>query len=186
MTSNARTFIDYLSGFDQDLQLKLVNSFMPDGNISSDEANQIKFLSGFSHQDQVQMIDNSSFANFDWDGDGMCNYFEQAVNHSPYDVYNGRYALLIDTATPADLPLEQSDADCMYNFLVVNEKVPSQNVIKLTGPFATITNFKSAVLNLSEKVSKNDFVYIALSGHGNFDDFGFNDGNGNCREQTQE
>ncbi len=102
----------------------------------------------------------------------MNNYFEQTIANLPYDVYNGRYAILVDTHE------DTNSGDSMYSFLVNEQKFESTKVSKLAYKNATIENFEQTVSNFESIVDKNSFLYVMLDSHGNMDGFCFNDGNG--------
>jgi hypothetical protein len=72
-------------------------AFLSDKILSPDEKDQIKFLASFPKEELLKLIGNGSFVNTDMDGDGMNNYFEKEIAGLPWNVYNGRYILLLCT-----------------------------------------------------------------------------------------
>lgn len=50
--------------------------------------------------------------------------------------------------------------------MVDENKVPPQNIIRLTGEKATRSNFQKAIEEIAEKADENDIVYVRLVGHG--------------------
>jgi hypothetical protein len=73
-------FIDYISGFNEEQQHKIVDAFLADKLFHAEEHHQIQFLSMFNKEEQVRIVENGSFANLDWDGDNMNNYFEKEIS----------------------------------------------------------------------------------------------------------
>lgn len=161
----------YVSTFDATLQQEL-ETFISDGNISQEEVDQINFLKQFSQADQINFIENGKFADFDWDNDNMNNYFEKVIAGLPYDVYNGRYGLLVDTHE------DPHSADLMSKFLINEQRILPKNVINLSYTNATISNWKEAVTRVSSVADKNSLVYVMLESHGNVNGICFNDGYG--------
>ncbi|MFH0928727.1 MAG: hypothetical protein V1818_00010 [Candidatus Aenigmatarchaeota archaeon] len=170
MSDSEKGFIDYLSGFDEAHQQKLVDGFAP-GGISLDESHQIQFLDSFPKSEQVGFIDSNKHLNFDWDNDRMNNRFEKIVG-LPYEEYNGRYALLVDTHE------NHPGLDSMYSFLINEQKFEPENVIKLGYTNATIENFKEASSKISNVANRNSFVIVTLESHANSYGLAFNDGEG--------
>jgi hypothetical protein len=154
------------------IQKAIVNGFLSDEILSPDGKDQIKFLTSFPKEEILKLIRNGSYVNTDMDGDGMCNYFEKEIAGLPWNVYNGRYALILYTGTESG-PLSKDD---LKKFLIEDMKFPSQNVVYLKGSNATFENFKNTILQWENKVNKNDIVYISLSGHGDVGIFQFGDG----------
>jgi hypothetical protein len=179
--SRERVLIDYLTGFSEDMQHKIVDSYLADNRVSSDEICQIEFLKGFSQSEQVCCLQNESFADFDWDKDNMNNYFEQNIANLPYSVYNGRYALLADSENPSDFPGITFGMECIADFLVTAHGFLEQNVRKIIGNNDTVENFKKEVTWISGNSDANSIVYIGLSGHGAPGVFCFNDGYGDTK-----
>ena len=70
-------FIDYLSTFDEREKTVIAQSFLADEMISFEEATQIQFLNTFSIEEQIQMIEDGTFSNFDLDGDNMNNFLRK-------------------------------------------------------------------------------------------------------------
>jgi hypothetical protein len=101
------------------------------------------------------------------DNDGMNNYFEKEIAGLPWNVYNGRYILLLGT--------EESYARKFRDFFITHYKCLPQNVVELVGPNATFTNFAKTISDWEHKVTKNDIVFINLRGHGNVGIFQFSD-----------
>lgn len=139
---------------------------------SYDALSQIKFLEEISEQEYQLLESQGLLGNCDIDNDNMNNYFEKTVN-LPYNKYNGRYAILVDTYQ------EGNTADCMYSYLTNEQKFKPENVRKLSYKSATIGAFKGAVSDFSKVVDRDSILYVMLEGHGNIDAFSFNDGRGN-------
>jgi hypothetical protein len=78
----------------------------------------------------------------------------------PYDVYNGRYALLVETDG------NDYGMDYLKELLISNQKFLPHNVILLKNATATWDNFKKAISEFSGKVNENDIVYVGTSSHG--------------------
>lgn len=175
--SYEKVVTDYATGFNQTLQQRVIDGFKSKGNITSEDARQIEFLKALPYAEQVISIVNGSFTDTDWDKDRMNNRFEQTFG-MPWDVYNGRYALLVRTDNIT------RPVDDMGSFLINEQKFLPQNVMKLTYTNATAENFKQAISDLSHKVNGNDIVYVGLMGHGGHGTFGFNDGKGNDQPEN--
>jgi hypothetical protein len=86
-------------------------------------------------------------------------------------VRNERYALVLYTGNDTGVLSKAS----LKKFLIEDMKFMSQNVIYLQGSNATFDNFKNAILQLENKITENDIVYISLSGHGSKGFFCFAD-----------
>jgi hypothetical protein len=173
-----KLFVDYLSVFGREQQDVIVQSFLADKVVSFEEVNQIRFLNTFAKEEQVEMIENGSFSNFDWDGDHMNNYFEKEIAHLPYDVYNGRYVVLLDTFGDFSETPNIRSSDSMYQFLTKEQKIPSSNIYNLIYTNATKDKFRQVTEELSHKVNGNDLFLTTLVGHGLTGVFAFNDGQG--------
>jgi hypothetical protein len=172
---NRPEFDDYVSTLNTTLQEKLYDVFLDDGKISTDELNQIKFLKTFTQAEQARMIQSGVFADFDPDKDNMKSYFEKCVAGLPYDVYNGRYAVLVDTHE------NTATVDSMYNFLINEQRFLPENVIKLAYTNATISKLREAVSKISVATDRNSIVYVMLEGRGDITRFVLNDGYGENR-----
>lgn len=168
-----KAIIDYASKLDNASQIKVIDSFLSDGVISPEEMQQLHFLGSIPQAEQIQIIQSGNVNNSDPESDKMSSNFEQNVAHTPYNVHNGRYAILIE---PDKDGRQMSD---MQKFLVNEQKFQPQNVILLEYTNATIENFKKAVSELSCKVSENDIVLVGMNGEGINGSFCFNDGKGN-------
>lgn len=168
-------FIDYVSIFEKSLQKELVDGFLSDGKLTSQENQQLDFLKRFPVVEQIQCVENGTYTNTDWDGDNMNNYFEQNIAHLPYNVYNGRYAVLVGTWRGG------GGMNIMESFLISEQKFLPQNVINLSYKNATIENFVKACSDLSHKANENDIVCVCFSGNGTVDYFWFNDGKGSSQ-----
>jgi hypothetical protein len=153
------------------IQKAIVNGFLSDRTISPDEKDQIKFLTSFPKEELLKLIENGSFVNTDMDGDGMNNYFEKEIAGLPWNVYNGRYALILYTGSATDILSHAG----LRKFLIEDMKFSPQNVVYLQGSNATFENFKNAILQWENKINKSDIVYISLFGHGNLGIFQFGD-----------
>ncbi|MCW4010040.1 MAG: hypothetical protein NWF05_05415 [Candidatus Bathyarchaeota archaeon] len=173
MDGDEKAFVDYLSTVTPSLQYKVVEDFLAEGTISHNEGHHVCFLESLPQAEQEQIIKDGNSANLDIDGDGMDSYFEHFVNKTPYNVYNGRYALVLET-TPG-----RGAGDTLASFLVDEQKFEPGNVIKLCGNNATKDNFIQAIEEVSQKATENDMVYISFDGHGGRGAFCFNDGEGN-------
>lgn len=152
---------------------KLVEGFLSDGKLISQETKQIDFLKQFPVEAGIQCIQNGTYINTDWDGDGMNNYFEQNIAHLPYSVHNGRYALLVGTQRGG------GGMNIMESFLINEQKFLPQDIINLSYENATVENFVKACSDLSHNANENDVIFVCFSGQGAADYFGFNDGKGN-------
>jgi hypothetical protein len=104
------------------------------------------------------------------DGDGMNNYFEKEIAGLPWNVYNGRYILLLETAEEALLWLRME-----RKFFITHYKCLPQNVVMLIGSNATFTNFVRTISDWEHKVTKNDIIFIHFGGHGHVGIFLFSD-----------
>ncbi|PVX25225.1 MAG: hypothetical protein CW691_05225 [Candidatus Bathyarchaeum sp.] len=164
-------FDEYVQTFSEILQYEF-DVFLDDGVISQDEVNQINFLKQFTQTEQIEFIHSGKHSDFDWDKDNMNNYFEKTIADLPYDVYNGRYAIIIDTD-------ENTVAgDSAYYFLTDEQKFDSKKVVKLTYKKATIDDFQRAVTEFSSSIEKNSFFYLMFESHGSTTGVWFNDGTG--------
>jgi len=150
------------------IQKAIVNGFLSDRTISLDEKDQIKFLTSFLKEELLKLIENGSFVNTDMDGDGMSNYFEKEIAGLPWNVYNGRYILLLATA--------RERVEGLRKFFITHYKCLPQNVVELIDSNATFTNFAKTISDWGHKVTKNDIVFIDLKGHGNVGIFLFSNG----------
>lgn len=168
LSENERMFIDFVSGFNQTLQNSVVDGFLSDGFVTSDDALQIEFLKAMPYVQQVNSIVNGSFTDTDWDKDRMNNRFEQIVG-MPWDVYNGRYALVVNSHP------NQTSGDVLADFYIKEHGFDPDNVIKLVGNNATKDKFIQATAELSHRVGKNDFVFISYDGHDKEGSFCFSD-----------
>jgi hypothetical protein len=173
--TNQATLLTYASNFNESLKNLVIEGFENNGQNGSVNVRQAEFLESFSLQEQENCILNGSFADIDWDNDRMNNYFEYKIAGQPFEVYNERYAVLVDTDKPQQLYNSMRD---MASFLLNEEKFLTQNVVLLESTNATVNNFKQAISNLSEKATENDIVYIGLSSHGSDGALCFNDGHG--------
>jgi len=153
------------------IQKAIVNGFLSDKILTPDEKDQIKFLASFPKEEILKLIGNGSYVNTDMDGDGMNNYFEKEIAGLPWNVYNGRYALILYTGNATGI-LTHAD---LRKFLIEDMKFSPQNVVYLQGSNATFENFKNAILQWENKVNKSDIVYISLFGHGDVGIFQFGD-----------
>jgi hypothetical protein len=153
------------------IQKAIVNGFLSDKILTPDEKDQIKFLASFPKEEILKLIGNGSYVNTDMDNDGMNNYFEKEIAGLPWNVYNGRYALILYTGNATGI-LTHAD---LRKFLIEDMKFSPQNVVYLQGSNATFENFKNAILQWENKVNKSDIVYISLFGHGDVGIFQFGD-----------
>jgi hypothetical protein len=169
--SKLKVVIDYASNFEKPIQEKILKGFLADNIITKDEIYQIKFLEQLPKEEQLKLIKNGKFIDTDIDNDRMSNYFEKVIAGLPWDVRNERYALLLYTGSATDI---LSTAG-IKKFLIEDMKFMSQNVIYLQGSNATFDNFKNAILQLENKITENDIVYISLFGHGSEGFFCFAD-----------
>jgi hypothetical protein len=170
-----KAIIDYASQLNSANQDTFLSSLLS-SNSTIAQYYQVQFLSSLPLEKQLQIIDEGKAGNFDFDGDGMNNYFEKEIAHQSYDVFNGRYAIIVYTININ----WTSSAENVASLLIEEEKFDSNNVIKLVGNDATKTNFIQAISSISQKAVRNDLVYVSLSGHSNREIFGFNDGKGDA------
>ena len=161
-------FIDFLADFEQEQQAVIIQSFLADGEVSSEEIQQIQFLNTFMKEDRVQMVENGSFYNFNWDGDMWSNYFEKAITKTPVDVKNDIFIFLMTMAGR-----EYGPVDRMHRFLEETVKLPAENFFSLNSENNNPEEFKIAVSQISSKADSNDIVFIHIGGHGNINDFQF-------------
>jgi hypothetical protein len=164
--------VDYLSAEIPHLQQKVIDAFMADGAISRNEVYQMHFLCSLPKADEEQIINAGNVANADIDGDGMINYFEHCIAKTPYNVYNGRYAIILTTDP------NSTAGDILEKFLINEQKFETRKIVKLVGNDGTKVNFLQAISDVSHRATENDLVYISFDGHGNREGFAFNDGNG--------
>jgi len=169
--SKLKIVVDYASNFEKPIQEKILKGFLADNIITKDEIYQIKFLEQLSKEEQLKLIKNGKFVDTDIDNDRMSNYFEKVIAGLPWDVHNERYALILYTGDATDILSHAG----LRKFLIEDMKFMSQNVIYLQGSNATFDNFKNAILQLENKVTENDIVYISLNGHGSKGFFCFAD-----------
>jgi hypothetical protein len=168
-----KAIIDYASQLNSTYQETFLDSLLS-SNDTSNQFHQVQFLSSFTLDKQLQIIDAGKTGNFDFDGDSMNNYFEKCIAQTPYDAYNGRYAIIIDTWTLN----YTSSGEKLASFLVNQEQFEPNKVIELVGNDATKANFIQAVSNISLRAGVNDIVYISLDGHSGEIHFLFNNGKG--------
>ena len=102
------------------------------------------------------------------DGDGMCNYFEKEIAELPWNVYNGRYILLLATE-------DYGSVKMIREFFITHYKCLPQNVVELVNASATFTNFVKTISDWEHKITKNDIIFIVLEGHGHIGIFQFSD-----------
>jgi len=152
------------------IQKAIVNGFLSDQILTLDEKDQIKFLTSFPKEELLKLIENGSFVNTDMDSDGMCNYFEKEIAGLPWNVYNGRYILLLETIEEALLWLRME-----REFFITHYKCLPQNVVMLIGSNATFTNFAKTISDWEHKVTKDDIIFISIVGHGHVGIFQFSD-----------
>ena len=76
LDGNETVFIDYLSDFEEEQQEAIIQSFLADGMVSTEETHQIQFLNSFTKEDRMQMVENASFSNFN------CNSFKILLSSS--------------------------------------------------------------------------------------------------------
>jgi hypothetical protein len=169
--SKLKTVVDYASNFEKPIQEKILKGFLADNIITKDEIYQIKFLEQLSREEQLKLIKNGKFVDTDIDNDRMSNYFEKVIAGLPWDVRNERYALVLYTGNDTGVLSKAS----LKKFLIEDMKFMSQNVVYLQGSNAAFDNFKNAILQLENKITENDIVYISLSGHGSKGFFCFAD-----------
>ena len=140
-----KAILDYDSTLNGTYQQEFLKDILT-ANDTTAEYNQVQFLSSLSAVDQFKIINGRNSANFDFNGDGMNNYFEYNIADLPYaDHPTVRYAIVVDTHN------EQTSGDNLANFLIKQEKFEPNNVIKLVGNDATKENFVQAVSNISLK-----------------------------------
>jgi hypothetical protein len=151
------------------IQKAIVNGFLSDKILTPEEKDQIKFLASFPKEEILKLIGNGSYVNTDMDGDGMNNYFEKEIAGLPWNVYNGRYILLLCTHKGEYYIPE------IRKFFITHYKCLPQNVVELIDSNATFNNFAKTISDWEHKVTKNDIVFIQLVGHGNVGIFEFND-----------
>lgn len=180
MSDYEKSFIDRLSHFESQYQEKIAGSFLSDGVLTDSEYKQVQFLGSIPKADQVKEFDSGAFANPDQDGDGMSSYFEFNINHTPYDHYNGRYAIILRTDPNA------SSGSTLASYLIDQQGFEPENVIKLLGNNGTKDNFTQAISEISHKANADDLVYIAFDGHGGTGAFCFNDGKGNIQAMSRD
>ena len=113
----------------------------------------------------------------DEDGDNMSNWFEK--NISPlYDplVKNNRYVILAEFEWNSVLPnWTKGEYAIQYNFFNRDMKIPAENIYKINHTQITwdindverlVTFFEDVSDNLSNKVNKNDFLFVSYVRHG--------------------
>lgn len=181
LDSGEKAFMDYVTGFDAPLQQKVVDGFLSDGRLSSDEVHQIEFLKQFPKTEQVGFIESGKFADFNWDGDTYTNYFEKFIAGTPYDVKNEVYVIFSTSAS-----VNYKDVTEMYSFLIETAKIqedhiygfhsepgdPSDIAHYKTNPYGlhykTVNpkNLEDAINTVSQKAGKNDTVLVILNGGG--------------------
>ncbi len=167
-------FDEYVQTFSELLQYEF-DVFLDDDVISQDEVNQINFLKQFTLGEQISFIKSGNHTDFDWDKDNMDNYFEKEIAELPYDLYNGRYAILVDTFEDTDT------SEYMHSFLVNEQRFNPQNIRKLAYVNATIENFEKSVSDFKQVIDRDCLLYVMLEGHGNTYGLAFNDGKGNTQ-----
>jgi len=169
LDGNETVFIDYLSDFEEQQQNIIVQSFLADGVVSFEERCQILFLNSFAKADRVQMVENASFYNFNWDGDSWSNYFERFVSKTPYDVKNDIYAIIM-THAGQGYPLVKEMFD-----ILEKAKVPKDHVYDFGLENNNSTNFKAASDEIARAADKNDTVIFILNGEGYYGGFAFHE-----------
>jgi len=181
-----KEFEKFLQSFPSEYQKILVETFAKDG-ISEKEYKQILFLKSLEKEKQIWAIENNMLKNYDWDSDGMSNWFEKYVfKLSDPLVHNDRYiAIFIAHKTGEDDKFKiyrlgpresirntqaytsQEFIESLYNFFEKCQKIPKENVYIFVGKKATVNNISKTLEEIAHKSNKNDFVYILLCGHGN-------------------
>jgi hypothetical protein len=97
----------------------------------------------------------------DADRDGMSNWFERnlAASLDP-TVYNGRYYLQL-----MSIPFSTVNETVNREFWVEDEKLEADHYIVEYS--VTLTRFQEILVNLSQEVTENDFIFFYLRTHGN-------------------
>lgn len=90
----------------------------------------------------------------------MNNYFEETNAELPYDVYNERIALFLNTHE-----IHQS-MDTLFEFLINQQKFEENNIFKLTCSDATIENFNQTSKELSKLSDRNSLFFAFFEWHG--------------------
>lgn len=180
-----KEFEEFLQSFPSEYQKIVVQSFAED-DISEKEYKQILFLKSLKKEKQIWAIENNMLKNYDWDNDGMSNWFEKYVfKLSDPLVRNERYvAIFIAHKTGKDDKFKvyrigpresirntqdytsKEFIDSLYEFFVQHQKIPKENVYIFVGKKATVKNISKTLEEIAHKSNKNDFVYILLCGHG--------------------
>ena len=165
-------FIDFLADFEQEQQYVIIQSFLVDGVISSEEMFQVQFLNTFTKDERVQLIENGFFYNFNWDGDSWSNYFEQSISKTPYDVKNDIYVIMMTMAGVEYPPVKE-----MFDILD-GMKIPDGNIYDLTLEKNNAMDFEAAAKSLTERSDENDIVLFIINGEGSPGNFAFRDKTG--------
>lgn len=93
--------------------------------------------------------------NPDQDQDGMLDSFEQVVG-MPTDVYNGRYAIVVNDGET------QTSGTNLIDFLINGEKFEPDHVIGCLEENATRVNLVNAISKVSEQATENATVIISF------------------------
>ena len=101
----------------------------------------------------------------DSDEDGFSDWFEENIAGYDPAVPNDRYFVYCDYQPEAEDTLN-TQFNLIWQILVEKNKVPSQNVLRLTNGEATRSNLQKAIEEIAVKADGNDIVFVSLAGHG--------------------
>ncbi len=184
--------VDFARTLPEDKQELFIKRAIEDGLFYSRDRYQIEFLKSLSPEEFKKAVSDLRILDYDWDDDGMDNYFEKFVAKLPYNIKNSRYAIYIIThnefrnePNPHLIPFEPIKENGSYfneiRYILMKYKFKPENVKFIMGNNATKEGFESTILDIAQKVSNNDIVYIEMIGHGNVLGFYFNTGQNDDR-----
>jgi hypothetical protein len=137
-------------------------------NVSLDEVKQAKFLSVISEEEYERLADEGNLLNYNLDGDLWSNYFEEVVNHTPYNVSNNIHVVLFTAAGREYEPVDQ-----MYRFFEEIMELPEENLHAYCLEDNNQNNFWVVSNAVKKVVDENDIALILLGGEGAVGYFGF-------------
>lgn len=101
----------------------------------------------------------------DSDGDGFSDEFEKQMELYDPNVPNDRYFLYCKYIPEIEKEFN-IEFNLIHQLLVEKNRVPPQNIVRLTGKNTTRFNLQKAIKEIAVKADENDIVLVNLCGHG--------------------